>query len=307
MNLKEEPYDVGVVVGRFQVPELHRAHRELIEAVVQRHDKVIIFLGLSPLRVTRENPLDFEARKQMILDEFPKAIVLYCKDQKLDEVWSRKLDEQIGDVITPNQTVVIYGGRDSFIEHYSGRFPTRELEQDYWVSGKETRQAVSKRSVKASPEFRAGVVWAAYSGFPTCYPTVDVAIWDGRDQRILLGRKENEPLFRLIGGFADPRSESYEHDARREVMEEAGVEIGNPVYVGSAIIDDWRYRKETDCIKTLLFLAPYVYGRPTPGDDIHELKWFELGDPNLDAAYVVQEHRPLMAMLRDYLTTNGEA
>jgi bifunctional NMN adenylyltransferase/nudix hydrolase len=53
------------------VPELHDAHKDLIETVCDKHDKVIIFLGLSPLMVTRENPLDFESRKQMILEQFP--------------------------------------------------------------------------------------------------------------------------------------------------------------------------------------------------------------------------------------------
>jgi bifunctional NMN adenylyltransferase/nudix hydrolase len=71
MRLQEDSYDVGVIVGRFQVPELHDAHKDLIETVCDKHDKVIIFLGLSPLMVTRENPLDFESRKQMILESSP--------------------------------------------------------------------------------------------------------------------------------------------------------------------------------------------------------------------------------------------
>ena len=31
--------DVGVIVGRFQVHELHQAHRELIQYVMDRHDR----------------------------------------------------------------------------------------------------------------------------------------------------------------------------------------------------------------------------------------------------------------------------
>ena len=177
MSVKQDRYDVGVIVGRFQVPELHVAHRALIEHVCQEHDKVLIFLGLSPLMVTRENPLDFEARKQMILAAFPHVNVLYIKDVHSDEVWSRKLDEMVSDNVTPAQSVVLYGGRDSFINHYHGKYPTQELEQDVWVSGNEIRAEISKKSVKSSPDFRAGVVWAAYSQFPTAYPCVDVAIF----------------------------------------------------------------------------------------------------------------------------------
>ena len=87
--------DVGVIIGRFQVPELHSAHIELIESVRSYHQKVIIFLGVSPLLVTANNPLDFESRKQMILEKYPDVNVLYIKDIVNDSVWSKRLDEQI--------------------------------------------------------------------------------------------------------------------------------------------------------------------------------------------------------------------
>jgi bifunctional NMN adenylyltransferase/nudix hydrolase len=285
--------DVGVIVGRFQVPELHDAHLELIQTVCDRHGKVIIFLGLSPLMVTRENPLDFEARKQMILARFPNVNVLYIKDQPDDEGWSLNLDKQIEDVITPSQSVRLYGGRDSFISHYSGRHPTEELESSVYVSGSEIRKEVSRTSVRGTPDFRAGVVWSAFSQFPQCFPTVDVAILNGGKTKILLGRKPNEKKFRLIGGFADPGSPSYEADARREVMEEANIEVTDPVYIGSFLIDDWRYRNEPDrAIKTLLFEAFHMYGHPKAADDIAEVRWFEL-EPRLKDQ-VVENHKILL-------------
>src|SRR5690242_6721581 len=115
MQLKEDKYDVGVIVGRFQVPELHPSHKNLIRYVVEKHPKVIIFLGNPATLGTRNNPLDFEMRKQMILTDFPEAIVLIANDCVNDEVWSKNLDSAISSVTTPNQKVVLYGGRDSFI------------------------------------------------------------------------------------------------------------------------------------------------------------------------------------------------
>lgn len=296
MRVKTDTYDVGVIVGRFQVPELHDAHLDLIQTVCDNHDKVIIFLGLSPLMVTRENPLDFESRKQMILDKFPNVNVLYAKDVNSDSIWSKRLDEMIGDVITPNQSVVLYGGRDSFIAHYEGRYPTTELVQDTYVSGNEIRRSVSRKSVKKSADFRAGVVWAAFSQFPTVYTTVDVAIFNEDESKILLGRKEHEKGYRLIGGFASPDSPSFEADARREVMEEAGIEITDPEYVGSFLIDDWRYRGEIDKIKTVLFKARLMYGQPRPDDDIAEVKWFDVGllRADLGRGRIEPNHRVLI-------------
>lgn len=277
MKIKPEVInDVGVIVGRFQVPELHDAHIDLIQTVCNNHDKVIIFLGLSPLMVTRENPLDFESRKQMILDVFPNVNILYIKDVNNDSLWSKRLDSMISDVITPAQSVTLYGGRDSFIVHYEGKHPTQELVQDVWISGKEIRKEIGRASSKSSHDWRAGVIWAASAAYPKCYATVDVAVFNEDESKILLGRKPNEDRYRLIGGFSEPSSISYEADARREVYEETGIDITDPEYIGSFLIDDWRYRNETDKIKTLLFKAKHRSGTPKANDDIAELKWFSI-------------------------------
>lgn len=298
----KEAYDVGVIVGRFQVPALHDAHREIFDHVIDEHGKVLVFLGVSPLWVTQENPLDFEARKQMILEAYPDVNVFYIKDVHDDALWSKRLDEMIQSVLSPAQSAVLYGGRDSFINHYTGGFPTREFQQETWVSGSEVRKQISRRSTKASADFRAGVIWAASNKYPTAYPTVDIAIYhDERREKVLLGRKPDERQFRFIGGFATPESDSYEDDAAREVMEEAGIEVRNIAYLGSFKIDDWRYRPEVDKIKTLFFEAFIVGGTPRPGDDIAEVKWFNVAD--LSADQIVPTHLPLLQRINPHVHT----
>jgi bifunctional NMN adenylyltransferase/nudix hydrolase len=298
-------YDVGVLVGRFQVHELHDAHLDLIQHVCDNHEKVLIFLGLAPLPVSTSNPLDFEARKQMILDEFPHVNVLYIKDRPYDDDWSDALDGQIIDLLSPGQSVVLYGGRDSFISHYSGRFPTEELVQETFMSGSEVRKQIARSSARNSPEFRAGVIWASQGRYPTAYQAVDVAVLDQPGMKLLLGRKSSDRLFRFPGGFSDPDSPSLEIDATREVREEMGVEVGDVEYIGSRVVDDWRYRSEKDCIKTALFRACYMFGRPTPSDDLDaEVRWFDLD--KLKSKDIVPGHRPLYAMLREALHLDPE-
>jgi bifunctional NMN adenylyltransferase/nudix hydrolase len=256
---------------------------------------VIIFLGLSPITPSTSNPLDFEARKQMILADFPDVIVAYLRDLHDDNLWSKELDSQIENLITPTQTALLYGGRSSFIEHYTtGRWPTQELLQTEHYSGSAIRKQIARSKVKSSADFRAGVIWATQARFPTAFTTVDVAIVNEDQSKVLLGRKPNERQFRFIGGFSSPDSPTLEADARREVQEEAGVDIADPQYVGSTIVDDWRYRNEVDCIKTVLFLAKYRSGHPRPGDDIEEVRWFDF--PVADEA-LIETHRPLMEML----------
>jgi bifunctional NMN adenylyltransferase/nudix hydrolase len=295
MKLSEEQYDVGVVVGRFQVATLHWAHAELIQQVVDRHSKVLVFIGLAPVRNSQANPLDFEARKQMILADFPNVTVGYVEDSHSDVVWSRNFDKEVRKLLTPSQSVCVYGGRDSFIERYHGKLPVREFEQESWVSGTEMRKQIASRSTKATPEFREGVIWATFNRWPTCFPTVDIAIFNEDGSKILLGRKPDEQKFRLPGGFIDPTDPSAEAAARREAAEETHAAITDPVYVASVVVDDWRYRGEIDRIMTFLFRAKVMHGPLEAGDDLSEIRWFPVNA--ISKTEIVETHWPLMAAL----------
>jgi len=303
MKPKETTAEVGVIVGRFQVPELHEAHIDLIQSVIDRHPKVVIFLGLSPCKTTYNNPLDFEARKQLILDKFPQVNVLYIKDERDDEVWSRKLDNQIEDILGANQQAVLYGSRDSFIPFYkTKRFETIELEPDRWISGTEIRKAVSNR-VKSTPDFRAGVIWGVNNQFSGPMLTVDMAVINESENRILLCRKPTEKQYRFIGGFVQS-GEKAEIAARRELAEEAGIETGDMRFISTNVIDDWRYRKERNKVLTMLWYCKYIYGAPKASDDISEVRWFDLSliqDKGWVGFKIVDEHHILIEELNKWI------
>ena len=289
--------DVGVIVGRFQVPKLHEAHIELIDRVVANHPKVIIFLGLAPLKGTLRNPLDFECRKMMIQEKYPDVIILYIKDVRDDRVWDRTLDRQIADLVN-NQSVTLYGGRKGFISRYKGKYKTVELEAKSFVSGSEIRRQISK-TVKNSELFRMGIIWLSQNKYPTTQTTADVAILNENEDEVLLGRKPDETLFQFPGGFSTPDSKTFEDDGAREVREETGAEIGELTYIGSAFIDDWRYRDEVDKVKTLFFKTPFIFGG-TPGEDeLAETRWFKIKD--LNESNMQDFHLVLLDMLKNNL------
>ena len=265
---------VGVVVGRFQVPELHEGHIELLQSVRHRHEAVIVVLGVSALRCSKNNPLDFQARKIMLESLEIVDQVHYIKDRSSDKNWSKALDEIVSTAVPPGEEITLYGSRDSFKDHYSGRYTVKELLQKTYISGSEVRRQ-AHLNVTDTRDFRKGVIWAVGNQYPTAYPTVDIAIVDEVNQRLLLGRKPGEEKYRFIGGFAEPGA-SLEDSARREVREETGLEVGDLEYLGSAPINDWRYRSEVDGIVTTLFKAQYSFGRPVPDDDIEELCWFDI-------------------------------
>ena len=291
--LKDTRADVGVVVGRWQVDTLHDGHLSLLNTVNNAHDRLIIIVGLSPCKCTVNNPLDFEARKCMLQEHFPEATVAYLRDVPSDEQWSNDLDDLIEGLIGPGQSVMLYGSRDSFIRYYSGGYPTKELEQEVYISGTEIRKRLAVRP-KNSADFRAGAVWAMYNQWPCPLITIDVAIFNDDNTRILLGRKKKEDKYRLIGGFVQ-NQEKFSETVAREAQEEAGVELRDITFIDSFPVDDWRYRGERDKITTVLHMAWIADGRPCPGDDIFELKWFDFGDHLLDV--VVDNHVVLVEAL----------
>jgi bifunctional NMN adenylyltransferase/nudix hydrolase len=290
--------DVGVIVGRFQVPDLHDAHKELIQQVLDKHPRVLIFLGLAPdsCKCTHNNPLDFAARKAMIEEAFPRVEVLYIKDIGNNELWSKELDRQISLTVTTDNKIVLYGGRDSFIFHYKGKHPTQELVPGRFISGKEIRKNVGV-TTKRTKEFREGVIWAIENRWPSVLPTVDIAPIDTENDRVLLCRKPNQTKFRFVGGFASPDSENFEADAARELLEETHLVGANFRYLCSARIDDWRFRNECDKIKTTFFVCEYDGGTPEADDDIAEVKWFNL--LTLTENDLVEEHKVLFRTLKE--------
>lgn len=290
--------NVGVIVGRFQVPDLHEGHIELFNKVGEECKRIIVVLGSAHPINTRRDPLDFKTREKMIRSHFPDVTVLSIKDQQYDHQWSRELDQLIFSVINQLDVVCLYGGRDSFISHYDGHFKTKELEPSAYFSGTKTREQIWDQTY-GSIEFRSGVVWAAYNRFPTTFPTVDIAIFSQDEKQILLGAKYQDAvagLWRLPGGFVDVEDKNFLAAAKREVKEELGpIEINNFIYCTDMKIDDWRYRAQTDAkIHTVLFQAKHVFGMPNPGDDLYKAKWFDFNEELIEKNLIVTAHIPLI-------------
>ena len=312
----ETTSDVGVIVGRFQVNELHDGHKALIDSVANENERVIIFLGLSPLKTTRNNPLDFRARKQMINEIYPDIDILYIKDCVSDKIWSKELDNQISNLVGPESKVALYGSRDAFISHYSGKYSTVELVQETYISGTSIRNAIAHKT-SPSKDFRAGVIWATKNQYSNPKLTIDVAIFDNSKQHLVLGRKPNEDLYQFIGGFVDP-NETAEMCAVREVQEETGLTVGglrDLIPLGTHVIDDWRYRGESENILTSFYWTTYKFGRPEPNDDICEVKLFKLIKLPYESEeawkqrlmrLVVDTHKGLMEVLFDKVISTME-
>lgn len=291
---------VGVIVGRFQVDNLHEAHLKLLHKVRQENDLVLVFIGCSPVKTTRNNPLDFQARKDMIEAHGPNIIALFIGDCTSDVEWSNKLDDTINYVVGPNSEVTLYGGRDSFLKYYYGNFPHDYLEECEDISGTEVRKQIGNYPI-FSTNFRRGVIWATQNQYPKCYQTVDIAICNESYTHLFLGKKRGEIKYRFIGGFVDP-GQTLEESAIREVKEETNLDVSGLEYVSSFVVEDWRYKSEPDSITTAFFVTNKRSGRPVASDDINEVEWVVFQKSLV--SQVVESHKPLFKAL--YNKIKGE-
>jgi len=291
----------GVVVGRFQVHEMHDGHMELFRVVRGRHSRVIVFLGCTKVGPTRHDPLDFETRRKMVQAKFPDFTVLPLQDKKTDEEWSTELDARIDDAVggVPAE-IVLYGSRESFAPFYHGRHGVKELDVEVptSLSATDIREKLTNE-VMEDPKFRAGVIYAMNQLYPRCITTVDVAILHARGDggvSILLGKKAEDVGWRFVGGHAKPLTPTFEQDVKDEAFEETGLDVSGIGYVGSSRIESWRWKAEkSEGMKTLFFVAWSTTLGGRAADDLAECRWFDLAA--VTEADIEEEHKPLFEML----------
>ena len=105
-------------------------------------------------------------------------------------------------------------------------------------------------------------------------PAVGALVTDG-EGRVLLARRAVEPaagLWDTIGGFLD-EGEDAVAGLRREVLEEAGIEVELERFVG-AFVGGYGIGFDAPSVLNLVWEVRIVAGDPTPADDVSELRWF---------------------------------
>jgi len=290
-------HQIGVVVGCFQVPTLHKGYRRVLDQAAAAHEHLLVVIQTNKSVPNAKNPLSFAMRRMMIAKEYPQATIVELSDHPDQAVWSENLDVLV-EKTHPNTSALLYDSRDSLLSSYTGKKAVATNESRV----NDAHRPHAAKRVLSSPAFRRGVIHVHATRFPIVFPTVDIAIVRPSDQVILLaGKKVDGGKLRFVGGFIDPADESAEAAAKREVTEEVlDTETCDYRYIGSKKVDDWRYHGMPDGIMTTFFQATYVSGTPKPGDDIDHLEWV-LPERLLDV--LVYTHVPLGEMLLQTLAS----
>lgn len=165
-NLLKEKKGVGVIICRMQVPYLTDSHRSVINTVLTRHPRVVIFLGCTNKPIDEKHPYPFEFRKKMIERSFDveneRITILPLVDNPNNKEWVKILDSFIGAFLSYDEDAVLYGGRDSFIPYYKkdkGKFTCTELAPTDYDSGTELRTLESIKMPEYTPEAASAMLW----------------------------------------------------------------------------------------------------------------------------------------------------
>lgn len=302
-NPLKNRYDIGVIIGRFQVPELSEGHCHIIDNVKNSHKHLLIVIGISPALGTKKNPMGYIPRWQMINSAYPEAVIVPLNDVGSNELWSSNLDTLIRSIF-PMGSICLYGGRDSFKNSYKGIYDTFEVGITDAKEGTKIRQEVGKE-VCNSPDFRRGLIYQSENQYPKIFPTVDIAVIrkKGKNFEVLMGKRPGKQAWRFPGGFVSPSDENFEDAALRELGEEFGVEVDRSSlkYVGSNRQNDWRYSGPDEKITTALFRVDYLFGAgDSLSDEFTETNWIEIVPPtkNTEITYEIEEtHYPIFLKL----------
>lgn len=154
---------LGAVVIRTQVPYLTESHKNMLNTVKQRHSRMLILLGVSD-KIEFSNAFSFDFRRQMLNSELREHdVILPLLDEKDDnKVWVERVDVQVQSLLSPGETAIIYGGRDSFIPYYKndgGKFATQELLPEDNDSGTELRSIGATKTPIYSVETANALLW----------------------------------------------------------------------------------------------------------------------------------------------------
>lgn len=156
---------VGVVIGRFQLPQLHEGHLALIVHVMKQTDVACVLVGVGATNL--KNMLPYPAVSQMIRREFPAT---YAKGELQihplldipgeDLQWSLSIDRFL-QALYPQHDIQLWTGRDSFKPHYHGKY--RPVLDWYGfngeINGTIARDAIINGDPIDSPVFRAGIIY----------------------------------------------------------------------------------------------------------------------------------------------------
>ena len=111
--------NLGVIIARFQAPELTAAHQHLVAHAAARSVRVAVLLGVTRA-VSKRDPLEFILREWMVEDFWAERYPGRAGDLFIipdhhcptDNQWARRIHEHVDALPGPHGTITVFCGRD---------------------------------------------------------------------------------------------------------------------------------------------------------------------------------------------------
>ena len=84
---------VGYTIGRFN--PYQKGHRALLQHVYDNNDRMVVLIGSAAESRTHKNPLTYDERRQLVLADFPDAVVMPLPDMPVDAEWIRLMTSTV--------------------------------------------------------------------------------------------------------------------------------------------------------------------------------------------------------------------
>jgi len=294
---------LGVLIGRFQVPEMHEGHRYIIHRMLEQCDEVLVLFGSANRARSVKNPYTYQERKKSAMQYFPEIHTaplndyLYNDSQWMADVAAtiEAVRSQISYDFEDSVKVLLYGHHKDGND-YLNWFPQYEyvnINSDIDISGTEVRNSIMHmlpETVQADMQYFAKER-ETFRSYP--YPeALNICCGDAVVEclgHILLIKRKSTPgagNWALPGGHKNT-NETFLQCAVRELYEETNLRVPEPVLLGSIkstrLFDN---PKRSSGIPKLT-LAVHMVVKPNPdgslprangSDDAAETRWVPIAD-----------------------------
>ncbi|WP_043326435.1 bifunctional nicotinamide-nucleotide adenylyltransferase/Nudix hydroxylase [Cyanobium gracile] len=262
-------HDVAILIGRFQ--PFHEGHFGLVEAALERADRLILLLGSHRCAPDTRNPWSSEEREAMIRAALPAAWqrrleVIPIRDHLYsDNLWLAEVQQKVLTVTAEDERVLLIGHRKDRSTYYLDLFPQwdfqavplrsevhattirhayfSDADASEWAGCvpeavraflTDYRETGRYRWLRQEADYIAGYrqLWSVAPYPPTFVTTDAVVVQSGH---VLVVRRRVRPgqgLIALPGGYLN-QQEPVVEGMLRELREETGLKVPRPVLEGS--------------------------------------------------------------------------
>lgn len=119
--MESKPYQLGIIVGRFQT--LHLGHEDMILKAMELCEQVGVFVGSSQEHGTEKNPFSYDIREQMIKTVFPSGLAVFpLPDIGVgnNHKWGEYVLEQVISRCGRQPDLLVSGKEERRIDWFSG-------------------------------------------------------------------------------------------------------------------------------------------------------------------------------------------